>query len=84
MPTSAYVTIALWACGLLYLAARTLNFLRLVLNNLKSGQIYLGVGFTGPLASRFTINAAATSAMRGISEAATSVWRSSGGRRRTR
>jgi len=59
MPTSAYVVIALWACGLLYLAGRTLNFLRLVLNNLKPREAYLGAGFTSLFAARFTMNAAA-------------------------
>ncbi|MGY4307182.1 hypothetical protein ACVIJ6_004425 [Bradyrhizobium sp. USDA 4369] len=59
MPTSAYVVIALWTGGLLYLAGRTLNFLRLVLNNLRPGQAYHGAGFIGPLATRFTMNAAA-------------------------
>ena len=59
MPTSGYVAVALWFFGLLIFAARSLNYLRVVLNNLKPGESYFGSGHLGPLGARFGMNAGA-------------------------
>jgi hypothetical protein len=59
MPTSSYVAVALWLFGLMIFAGRSLNFLRLVLNNLKPGESYFGSAHLSPLGFRFGMSASA-------------------------
>jgi len=53
MSTSGYAAVALWFFGLMIFAGRSLNLLRVVLNNLEPGERYVGSAYIGALGARF-------------------------------
>lgn len=59
MQTSGYVAVGLWFFGLMIFAGRSLNFLRVVLNNLKPGESYFGSAHLSPFGFRFGMSARA-------------------------
>jgi hypothetical protein len=59
MPISGYAAVALWFFGLMIFAGRSLNLLRVVLNNLKPGESYVGSAYVGAFGARFGMSATA-------------------------